>query len=253
MSKIIQKSSFSQTHPIWSVVIIEVLLLLAVFAAGAYTTIKELTYTAPVLISFVPIALVLILYFTVKKKWGFLGFRSLSSISADQWIYYAPLVVVLVTISLKGFQSISVSEVLFFLFFTLLVAFVEESIYRGLILKTLLAKGAKTAVITSSILFSITHLLNALSGLDMTQLLLQLVYALLIGFVLALLMLKNSNIIPLVLFHFLHNLIQYVGNDNSSDFIGYDLFILLVLAAQCVWLALSFRKPSISIPSDQAI
>lgn len=253
MSKLSPKKSFSQSHPIWSVVIIEVLLLLAVFAAGAYATIKELTYTAPVLISFIPIALVLIVYFTVKKKWGYLGFRSLSNISADRWIYYAPLVVVLITISLKGFRAISVSEVLFFLFFTLLVAFVEESIYRGLILKTLLAKGAKTAVITSSILFSITHLLNALSDVDMTQILLQLVYALMIGFVLALLMLKNNNIIPLIFFHFVHNLIQYVGNDNSSDFIGYDLFILLVLAAQCIWLALSFRKPSISTRSGRAI
>ncbi|WP_410515042.1 CPBP family intramembrane metalloprotease [Paenibacillus sp. BR2-3] len=61
-------------------------------------------------------------------------------------------------IGLKGFQEIRVSEVLFFIFFTLLVSFVEESIYRGLILKTLLPKGVKTAVITSSLLFSLTHM-----------------------------------------------------------------------------------------------
>ncbi|WP_397361834.1 lysostaphin resistance A-like protein [Paenibacillus sp.] len=121
-------------------------------------------------------------------------------------------------------------------------------IYRGLIFKTLLTKGAKTAVIISSILFSITHLLNAFSGTDMTQILLQLVYALLIGFVLSLLMLKNNNILPLILFHFVHHLIQFVGNDNTSEYMGIDLFILLVLAVHCVWLALSFRKPT--MPSN---
>nr|WP_313639832.1 CPBP family intramembrane glutamic endopeptidase [Paenibacillus sp.] len=117
-----------------------------------------------------------------------------------------------------------------------------------MIFKTLLTKGAKTAVIISSILFSITHLLNAFSGTDMTQILLQLVYALLIGFVLSLLMLKNNNILPLILFHFVHHLIQFVGNDNTSEYMGIDLFILLVLAVHCVWLALSFRKPT--MPSN---
>lgn len=253
MSKPTRRSSFSQTHPVWTVVIIEVLLLLAVSIGGTIATLKELSYTAPVLISFIPIALVLIVYFTLKHKWSDLGFRSLRSIPADNWIYYAPLVVVLVTICLKGFREISVSEVLFFIMFTLLVAFVEESIYRGLILKTLLSKGAKTAVITSSILFSITHLLNALSDVDMTQIILQLVYALLIGFALALLAIKNNNIIPLILFHFVHNLIQFVGNDNTSDFFGLDLFIILVLAVQCVWIALSLKKPSIPTRLDQTI
>ncbi|WP_339317802.1 CPBP family intramembrane glutamic endopeptidase [Paenibacillus sp. FSL R10-2734] len=248
MSKHAKTSSFSLKHPIWTVVIIEVLLLLAVSATGTYATIKELSYTAPVLLSFTPIALVLIIYFMVKNKWSDLGFRPLSTISSEKWIYYAPLVVVLITISFKGFREISASEVLFFLFFTLLVAFVEESIYRGLIFKTLLTKGATTAVITSSILFSITHLLNALSGTDISQILLQLVYALLIGFVLSLLMLKNKNIVPLILFHWVHNLIQFVGNDNTSEYMGIDLLILLVLTVHCVWLVLSFRKPT--VPSN---
>lgn len=246
MSKPAISPSFSQKHPVWSVVIIEVLLLLAVSAAGTYATIKELTYTAPVLLSFIPIALVLIIYFTVKHKWSSLGFRSLHTIPSGNWIYYTPLIIILITISFKGFREISASEVLYFIFFTLLVAFVEESIYRGLIFKTLLCKGAVTAVITSSIIFSITHLLNALSDTDITQILLQLVYALLIGFVLALLMLKNNNILPLIFFHFVHNLIQFVGNDNTSEYMGIDLFILLVLAIHGVWLTLSFRKTNIT-------
>lgn len=246
------KASFSQKRPILTVVIIEVLLLLAVFAAGAYATIKELSYTSPVLISFIPIALVMIAYFTWKKKWNAFGFRKLSSIPASGWVYYSPLLLILIVISFKGMRDISASEVLFFLFFTLLVAFVEESIYRGLILKTLLPKGVKTAVITSSILFAVTHVLNVLSGQDAFQTILQIVYALLIGAVLALLMVKNKNIIPLILFHFLHNFIQFVGNDNSDAFIGYDLFLLLVLAVYCVWLSLSLKRPVVSASENQA-
>lgn len=240
--------SFSTKHPVWAVVIIELLLLLAVFAAGTYATLKELSSNSPVLISFIPIALVLIIYFTLRQKWGTLGFRSLGSIPRANWVYYAPLVVILVTICFKGFRPVSLSEILFYLGFTLLVAFVEESLYRGLILHTLLGKGSKTAVITSSLLFSVTHILNALSGKSAADTMLQIVYALLIGAVLALLMVKNRNIIPLILFHFLHNLIQFVGNDNTSTYLAVDVVILVFLATQVVWLSLSFKKPRIYAP-----
>jgi hypothetical protein len=239
------EATFSQRRPILTVVIIELLLLVAVGAAGTVAAIREIaSANAPVLISFVPIALALIVYFTRKNKWTSLGFRSLRSISAGEWKYFTPLLLVLLIISLKGFESISLSRVLFFIGFTLLVGFVEESIYRGLILQTLLPKGVKTAVITSALLFSLTHILNLLSGQNLTETLLQIVYALLIGGALALLMVRNNNIIPLILFHFVHNLIQFVGNNNSDSYLGYDLFILLVLAAQCVWLALSLKKPA---------
>ncbi|MBT2289967.1 CPBP family intramembrane metalloprotease [Paenibacillus albidus] len=241
MNNVRAEVSFSQKRPVWTVVIIELLLLLAMMASGTYATLNELNYAAPVLIAFIPIALVLVIYFTLRNKWSMLGFRSLRSISPRHWVYYSPLAAILLINCLKGFRGIGVSEILFLIFFTLLVGFVEESIYRGLILKTLLAKGVKTAVITSSILFAVTHILNALSGQSLTQTVLQIVYALLMGAVLALLMVKTNNIVPLILFHFLHNLLQFAGNDNSSAFIGYDLLILLALAGQCFWISKSLN------------
>ncbi|UQZ34510.1 CPBP family intramembrane metalloprotease [Paenibacillus sp. PK3_47] len=249
------KASFSQKRPVLTVVIIEVLLTFALIAAGAYVTMNELEYS-PALFAFIPIALALVLYMTLKRKWGYLGFRPLSTIPSENRKYYAPLLIILLIILLKGFQDISISEVMYYLAFTLLVGFVEETLYRGLIFKTLLAKGVTTAVITSSILFSVTHMLNAIGGQSVPQTVLQVVYALLIGAVLVLLMLKNNNILPLIFFHFIHNFIQFVGNANSSTLSGYDLLIdlliLAVLAAHCFWLILSFRKPASSIPVKQA-
>ncbi|MGN7416552.1 lysostaphin resistance A-like protein [Paenibacillus sp. SAF-068] len=241
---------FSERKPVITVVIIELLLLLAVFAAGAIATIKQLDYTSPVLISFTPIAIVLIIYLTFRRKWRETGFRSLRSIPAGHAKYYIPLLLVLGTLALKGFGELSLSRVAFFIYFTLLVAFVEETIYRGLIFKTLLRKSAVAAVVTSSILFSITHLLNALSGQQMKDTIMQLFYALLLGAALALLMLKNGNIVPLVLFHFIHNLIQFLGNDlEDTGTLPYDLFILAVLIAYCAWLVWSNRAYP-SIPSN---
>lgn len=238
-----KKPSFSERRPVLSVIIIELLLLLAVFAAGAVATVKQLDYTSPVLMSFTPMAVVLIIYLTLRRRWAKTGFRSLRTIPVHHAKYYIPLLLVLGTIALKGFAELTLAKVTFFIFFTLLVAFVEETVYRGLIFKTLLRKSAVAAVVTSGILFSITHMLNALSGQSMADTMLQLIYALLLGVVLALLMLKNGNIIPLILFHFIHNLIQFLSDDlQDTNTLPYDLFLLIVLAVHCVWLIYGARE-----------
>lgn len=238
------RTSFTQRRPVLSVVIIELLLLFAVFAAGAYATIAKLDYTAPILISFIPIALVCIVYFTVRKRWRAYGFNSLSALSPSNLFYYAPLLLILIILSLKGFKAVTLTELLFFVFFTVLVGFVEETVYRGMILHILLPKGIAPAVITSSILFSLTHALNMLSGQDIARTILQLVYALLVGAVLALLMVKTKQILPLILFHTLHNLIQFLGNETTSTIV-YNTIVIVILAAACLLLIPGIRNANL--------
>ncbi|TYP68077.1 CPBP family intramembrane glutamic endopeptidase [Paenibacillus methanolicus] len=229
-----RKRSLSASRPVLSVILIELLLLIAMTAAGAYATIKELSYTSPVLIAFIPIALALMAYMSLRRQWGRYGFRSLRGMTSSGWRYYAPLALVCAVLCFQGFESLTVAKVAFFLFFTLLVAFVEETVYRGLILNILLPKGAVTAVVASSVLFSITHMLNLLSGQSIGQTILQLAYSLLVGLALALLMVKDRLIWPLILFHFVHNLIQFLGKEGES--IVLDSLVLAILAVHCVWI-----------------
>ncbi|MDR9852578.1 CPBP family intramembrane glutamic endopeptidase [Paenibacillus sp. VCA1] len=233
---------FSEKRPILSVVLIELLLLAAMFAAGAYATVQKLSYTAPVLIAFIPISIVLLIGLTWKKSWRRYGFLPLNAIPGQNWIYYLPLVLVLGCIALNGFRTVSVREALFFVLFTLLVGFVEETVYRGLILHIMLRKKSiAAAVITSSLLFSVTHVLNMLSGQSAEDTVVQLVYALLTGAALALLIVKNKNILPLIFYHFIHNLIQFLGPDGRSVSV-MDYVVLAILLLHCLWLILSLNK-----------
>lgn len=238
------KPSLTEKRPILAVVIIQVLLLIAMVAAGAYATINKLDYTSPVLIAFIPISIVLIIYLSFRRKWAFYGFKSLRGIPAESWVYYLPLLLVLAVNCMAGFKTNTASTLLYFIGFTLLVGFVEETIYRGLVLKILLKKGTAVAVITSSILFAVTHILNALSGQNLADTLLQIVYALLVGLVLALLMVKMDNILPLITFHFIHNLIQFSSTTNSYWY--GNLIVIGVLALHAVWLILNLRKVPVS-------
>ncbi|AWE07391.1 CPBP family intramembrane metalloprotease [Lysinibacillus sp. 2017] len=232
------KLSYSKKHPIKSIILIEVSFLLVVFIAGAIATIKQLSYNSPILISFLPTALVLLIYFTLKRKWAYFGFKS--EITRSNWILYFPLLVILIVLCFQGFSSQPLETIVFYVGFAILVGFVEESIYRGIMIKILLPLGILPAILTSSILFSVTHMLNLLSGQSIGQMGLQLIYSLLIGIVLAQLFIKTGNIYPLILFHTLHNLIQFLGDGGASAIL--DTIVLIVLSVTAISLALSLRK-----------
>ncbi|MBE1553176.1 CPBP family intramembrane glutamic endopeptidase [Sporosarcina limicola] len=233
-----EKTNIFAKRPILSVILIEVCFLLAVFIAGAIATIKQLDYTSPVLISFIPTAVVLILYFTLKRKWRSFGFKI--GQAWRNWLLYLPLLLILIILCFQGFNYTAPETILFYLGFSILVGFVEESIYRGLIVHILVPKGIVTAIITSSLLFSLSHILNSLSGQSIEQTLLQVAYALLLGIVLAQLMIKNGSIYPLILFHTLHNFIQFIGKGGYNPIL--DATILIILVITIVVLSMPSRK-----------
>ena len=98
--------------------------------------------------------------------------------------------------TLPAETSVSGNTNLVLLFFTLAVipAFVEEFLFRGLVLSNLLPYGRTTAIIASSVLFGIMH-----------QNVAQLFYATAAGIVLGYLYVKTESIWPCVLLHFCNN------------------------------------------------
>ncbi|MEK5206741.1 CPBP family intramembrane glutamic endopeptidase [Psychrobacillus sp. FSL H8-0510] len=232
------KLSYSKKHPIISIILIEVIFLLVVFIAGAIATIKQLSYNTPILISFIPTALFLLFYFSWKRKWTYYGFKR--EIKRANWILYLPLLIILIVLCLQGFSSQPLETIIFYVGFAILIGFVEESIYRGIMIKILLPRGILPAILTSSILFSVTHMLNLLSGQSLGQTGLQLAYSFLIGIVLAQLFIKTGNILPLILFHSLHNLIQFLGSGGPSAIL--DTIVIIILGVTAILLSLSLNK-----------
>lgn len=232
------KLSYSKKHPIISIILIEIIFLLVVFIAGAIATIKQLSYNTPILISFIPTALFLLFYFSWKRKWTYYGFKR--EMKRENWILYLPLLIILIVLCLQGFSSQPLETIIFYVGFAILIGFVEESIYRGIMIKILLPLGILPAILTSSILFSVTHMLNLLSGQSLGQTGLQLAYSFLIGIVLAQLFIKTGNILPLILFHSLHNLIQFLGSGGSSTIL--DTIVIIILGVTAIRLSLSLNK-----------
>lgn len=100
-----------------------------------------------------------------------------------------------------------------------MVGFVEESMYRGLMLQALLKKGVWKAVIISSLLFSLSHFMNALTGWNLYHVLLQLTYSFALGFGWSAFALRTRTIWPLMLIHFLIDFISFIKSENIIKYL----------------------------------
>jgi len=235
--------NYTVKRPYLVLLLIELALIVFVAGGSAYVSIAELTHPLAPFLGFAPIALFLFIYLLVKKRWSTFYFSGLSNLTAKQWLEYVPLLLILIVLLIgnQGFQSQPASFFIYLLLSQLLlVGFVEEVLFRGIMLRALVQKGTMYAVIVSSVLFGVTHALQALGGQSLQDTLLQIAYAFLIGFVLALLVVRNRAIILTIVFHGLHNFINFTGNTPSTHV--YDYIVLAILVAQLVWLLISTRK-----------
>ncbi|TFC86407.1 CPBP family intramembrane metalloprotease [Cryobacterium sp. TmT2-59] len=99
-------------------------------------------------------------------------------------------------------------EVVFFALLACLVGFVEEVFFRGLILQAFAPSGFWRAAVVSSVVFGATHSLNLLFGADPLATMLQMVYAMALGFGFAAVTLRTGVIWPLIV---IHALIDFAG------------------------------------------
>jgi membrane protease YdiL (CAAX protease family) len=123
--------------------------------------------------------------------------------------------------------------------FIAVAAFMEEVVFRGLILHPFIhtwgmkKAGTTKGVVISSLLFSSIHLLDFLSGRPLSAVLLQSLNALLLGVILASLVLIGKSIYPAVLFHLALNISAYVliGSNHfePAPYAWLSLSLLMII------------------------
>jgi membrane protease YdiL (CAAX protease family) len=98
-------------------------------------------------------------------------------------------------------KGVPVSVTVTAVILALLVGFVEEGFFRGLILRTLLPKGILLSTMLSSVLFACMHLTNLLHGFPWPYVVGQMLDAFGIGVLFAALRLRTGSIWPTLLLH----------------------------------------------------
>ncbi len=192
-----------------------------------------------------PIAAALsLILFIYKKQNGMMKKYGLikPTVPARKMLHYLPLIILLTANLWFGVKlNFSVVETVLYILTMLLVGFLEEVIFRGLLFNALAKDGVKSAVIISSITFGMGHIINLFngSGAELVPNLLQVVYAIATGFMLVMIYLRSQSLIVCIVFHGVFNSLSAFSDEVAltlSDHMLSGIAIALISTAYAVYL-----------------
>jgi membrane protease YdiL (CAAX protease family) len=142
-------------------------------------------------------------------------------------LFYIPLFLIEIFPIIFGNYNNEMTILQYFilLFFTIAVGINEEIYFRGIALKILNKRGIKKAIIVSSIIFGILHIVNLFNGKDVLYIVFQICFALLVGFVLSEVVIITKSLIIVIIWHFLHDFLALITGDSLGK---EDLIILAI-------------------------
>ena len=219
------RTLFAERHPNWFVVIMEVVVIFVYLLAGTIAHFMKLSNLGLYGLANLGLTITAILLLTKKGWWKVVGFRPAEK-PGDLLYFIIPILPIFIYL-IPGVLITSLVFLLEALVTTLMVGFVEEAFFRGLMLNALKAHGFWRAAIISSILFGLTHVMNLAAGKNVTDQIAQIVYALAFGFAFAALVLKKGILWPLVIAHFLIDFCNFIQKPGFSITPFWNMFIIL--------------------------
>ncbi len=198
-----------------------------------------------------PILLVLslILFLFIKRnnlteKYGFCK----ADIAASKMLFYIPVIILLTANMWHGFRvNMSLLETILYILSMLCVGFLEELIFRGLLFDAMLKNGKNSAIIVSSVTFGVGHIINLIngSGVELLPNLLQVVYAIAVGFMFMMIYYRTKSLLPCIITHGVFNALSAFANETgltSKEQIISCILITLISGGYALYIALEIKN-----------
>ena len=134
-------------------------------------------------------------------------------VPAGKMLLYIPLPVIAAVGVIFGFTPQYEPLVLVFHTVSMLfVGFLEEIIFRGFLFRGMAKNNMTAAITVSAVTFGVGHIVNLLNGYDIVSALIQIVYAVAVGFLLVFIFVRTGSLIPCIAFHSLNNILAGFGS-----------------------------------------
>ena len=209
----------------------------------------EKIVTLPILI-----AMSAILYFFVRKnglteKYGLCSPR----LPAAKMLCYIPLLLLLTANLWYGVaMNMSPLETVLYILSMFCVGFLEELIFRGLLFQAMARDGVKTAIIVSSVTFGIGHIVNLIngSGAEWLPNLLQVMYAMAVGFAFVMIYCRTRSLMPCIIVHSIFNGLSAFANEavmTPQRQILSGVLLAVIAGGYALYLALAVKEESATL------
>lgn len=152
-----------------------------------------------------------------------------SEVSAGKMLFYIPLLLPAVMPVFFGVGlNYSPMETIFRTISMIGVGFLEEIIFRGFLFKGICKSSVKRAIVISSVTFAIGHIVNLLNGYDIVRSIIQIVYAVAVGFMLVFVFYRTGSLIMCIVFHALNNSLTAFAAADWGESSALNMVMLAV-------------------------
>ena len=185
----------------------------------------------------------------LSEKYGLCHFKD----SRKQFLYFIPLIIMSCVNLKNGLGLNAPAAVSLLMMANLAVAgYVEEIIFRGFLFRAMAKDNLRSAILVSAITFGAGHIVNLANTADTLGVLLQVCYAIVIGFLYTIVVYKGGSLWPCIASHMFVNgsstfaleqgpfsdLIGAVFGQASTDLVQIcsSVFIMVVSGGYALWL-----------------
>lgn len=167
---------------------------------------------------------------------------------AAKMLYYIPLLLLLTANLWYGIaMNMSPLETMLYILAMFCVGFLEELIFRGLLFQAMAKDGVKTAIIVSSVTFGIGHIVNLVngSGTELLPNLLQVIYAVAVGFAFVMIYCRTKSLMPCIVTHSVFNGLSAFANEadmTTRRQILSGILLAVIAGAYALYLALAVKE-----------
>lgn len=177
---------------------------------------------------------IFILKNNLKEKYGLVLCKN-----AKRFLYFIPFVLLCsVNLWFGAVMHYDLPHQIIAMITMLLVGYTEEVIFRGLLFKAIEKDSIKQAIVISAVTFGIGHIVNLLTGQDTIATILQVAYAIAIGFSFVMCFYKGGSLIPCIVTHSIINMTSKISIHNEDQMWSYisAIFIIVVAGSYALYL-----------------
>ena len=194
----------------------------------------------------------------LTEKYGLCCFRG----DWRGFLFFIPLIILSLTNAKNGLGlSAPLAQSLLMALNMAVAGYVEEIIFRGFLFRAMAKDNLRSAVIVSAITFGAGHIVNLANTADTLSVLLQVGYAIVIGFLFTAIIYKGGSLWPCIISHMLINgsSVFALGNGPFSQLVAAitgqtspetvrmasSLLVVIISGGYALWLWKKTKAPAV--------
>lgn len=220
MKKILEKNEL-----LFSIISIIIYVVLNSYCVQNFGTTN---YKTTIINTLISIILLTIIYKTNKQD--YYGLKKVKN--KQKFLYFIPLIPIATINIWNGFNiNNTTSEILFHILTMINVGFIEEIIFRGFLFKAISKESIKKGIIISSITFGIGHIVNLINGSPLIPTIIQIIYAVSLGYLFVIIFYKSKSLLPCIITHALINSLSIFNvSKGIKEYIFSSILIIISLS-----------------------